>query len=228
MSVPAVIWHGVKSATLRNRREHQSSDTIFEVTIVYEGQFDLLRKAAPAIGDGVNGYENIFVEDITFESSGQADKGILTVCASDRLTKTVDEVEWLRLDQDIRNHKIFQTDGTWVLTDNDRRTIEAKLNAPNDTTVPSPTGNAVQLYQRMLKGETSFAAYIPVARRESYFLSFPETIPCGHTDTPPMPVPSGYTYVSTADRATRSGFYWKRTKEWTGFKQIDTAIVNAT
>jgi hypothetical protein len=224
----SVIWHGVKSATLRNRVEHTSSDGIFEVKLSYEGQIDLLRASQPKISDGVAGY-SVFVEDVTLESTGQADKAILNVSASDRLTKTVSEVVWLRVDEDIRNHKVFAAGGQFALTDDQRREVEAKLNAPSDDTVPTPTGNASELYQRMLKGETNYAVYIPVAKQTSWYLSFPVANGCGQVASIlPMAVPSGYTYVSTADSATRSSLYWQRQQEWTGFTSVDTVIVNNT
>lgn len=223
--VNGVAWYGERMA-LRHRRSHFASDGVTEIALEYEGQMSELLANSPAIGDIVAGYANVYVEDVSLSNTGEADKGTLTVAASNRLTITFDEVNWLRVDQDLRNHKIF-AGGSWSLSDADRRKVEAKLNAPEDDSVETPTGNGFQLYSRLLKGQNGYAIYIPVARRTSWYLTFPSVYPCGQIATIlPFALPAGYTWVATADEASRRGFYWERRQEWTGFTFIDTQIVN--
>jgi len=203
------------------------SDGAIEATQTYEGRYSDLVSGAPAIGQliTISGV-TLYCENVEIQQ-GATDDGKMTVSASNRTTIVVDETEWVRVDQDIRYHPNFMTGGMWELDDADRQDVEAKLNAPNDDSVDTPDGNAGELYTRLLRGETNYAIYIPVCRRTSYYLTNPSVgSGCGKIATPPMPSPTGYTYIFTADRAVRSGWCWQRVQEWTGFADVDTDIIN--
>jgi len=219
-------WNG-STNELRSKTLRRCSDTATEGTVVYQGKFSDLQSAMPGIGGDITiGSVTLKVENVELQQ-GETDNGVMTVSASDRTTITVDETEWVRVDQDIRYHPNFTSGGMWELDDTDRQDVEAKLNAPNDDSVTTPDGNAGELYTRLLRGETNYAIYIPVCRRTAYYLTNPSVGDgCGQVATPPMTYPSGFTYVLTADRAVRSGWCWQRVREWTGFKTVDTDIVN--
>jgi hypothetical protein len=141
-------------------------------------------------------------------------------------TTPVYEVEWQRVDKDIRNHPYWA-----ALLDVERDAIFEWEQDSNKTTKGAKytalSNLAKSLAQRIAKGETHYMIFVPVARRTTYFISYtilPST--CGKQEIPPAGcnAPAGYTYVKMADKLIKRATGYERCEEWVGFDAVDTIL----
>lgn len=101
------------------------------------------------------------------------------------------------------------------------------------STAASPTKSAQDMAKLMLSGIDTYTDYYPVARKtEVMFGQDLATVgPIGDkiSGDPFTGVPSGYVWILTAYRRQKQGrgYYWTRTREWTGYKavRIDSSTV---
>jgi hypothetical protein len=230
--------------SISSRDESYTEDGKIAVTVTFTGDVDVLRSQKPATGDELAGYEDdgVVVRSVKITRPGTGRLGTMVVEASNEFSEEngqpdTYELEWQRVDQDLRTHPIFQTNGTWVLTDADRTAVEYLLEHPDEyaTKWPALTNNAKQIYGRLARNQSSYAVYLPVARQTTTSVTMPACSGVGHLDNPPgvigAPNTSGnnkvYRYVKTSDRRSKQGSTWTRTQEWTGFEKVDTAIIES-
>jgi hypothetical protein len=141
-------------------------------------------------------------------------------------TSPVYELEWQRVDKDIRNHPYWaallesERDAIYEWEqDSNKTTKTAKYTALSDL--------QKSLAQRIAKGQTNYMVFVPVARKTSYTVS--NTIvpgECGKQSTPPAScrAPAGYTYVKMADKMIRRSSGYERCEEWVGFDAVDSIL----
>ena len=155
-------------------------------------------------------------------------------------TSPVYELEWQRVDKDIRTHPYWD-----VLLDAERDAIYEWEQDSNKTTKGTKfaalSSLAQSLAQRIAKGQTSYMVFVPVARKTSYTVSN-TIIPtkCGHQDPPPVScrAPANYKnwqgttitykYVKQADKMIRRSSGYERMEEWVGFDDVDSILFPAS
>jgi hypothetical protein len=136
------------------------------------------------------------------------------------------ELEWQRVDKDIRNHPYWD-----ALLDVERDAIFEWEQDSNKTTKGAKytalSNLAKSLAQRIAKGETHYMVFVPVARKTSYTISN-TIIPagCGKQSVPPVScrAPAGYTYVKMADKMIRRPSGYEHVEEWVGFDAVDSIL----
>jgi hypothetical protein len=88
--------------------------------------------------------------------------------------------------------------------------------------------NAKDLAGKKLKGTDSYRVFYPVVRTTTQRSSLPDGNPCNVIGDPPSEAnpPSGFTWITSADRATKTGRYgmWEEQGEWEGNDSIDTDL----
>jgi hypothetical protein len=231
--------------SISSRDESYTEDGKIAVTVTFTGDVDVLRSQKPATGDELAGYEDdgVVVRSVKISRPGTGKLGTMVVEANNELSSSGNggqpdtyELEWQRVDQDIRYHPIYAVGGDQELDRIDRAEVEYLLNHPEEAstaTYDDMTDEAKHLYARLARGQTSYALYIPVARQTTTSLTMPACSGVGEVDNPPgaigAPSSSGnsnsYVYVKTSDRRSKQGNIWTRTQEWTGFEQVDTDII---
>lgn len=217
----------------------------------YKGRFLDLLARRPAAGTKMPDTGNLTVESVEIEpiaGDGVNRVGLMTVTLSDEdqaegdnPEKPIYEVDWLEVERDIKTHPRYRTGAASALTNTDRAAIlmwETEpdyvkragyqfLNPVTNATVTLST-NAQHLALRLLRGQTSYTTHVPVTRKVSYPLSIPQTNPCDkiQADKPFAAAPDDYEWISSADRATRTGKRgkWQRQQECIGADEIDADI----
>lgn len=139
-------------------------------------------------------------------------------------TQTIDgpqlEIEWANVDKPIESHPNFKD-----LTESDREAIAgyfATSVAEERAAYKAQIGAAAAwtLFRLKLKGVESYMVFGPVVRKSSTQNLPATTNSCGQKGEPDatVPHPTGYQWLKTADRCTRSGRNgnWQRDQEWTG------------
>lgn len=129
---------------------------------------------------------------------------------------TTIEVEWVELRLRLEEHPRYTGLSTTL-----RQAIRKAL----DEADPSPEIEdlALELFSKLLRGQDSYSMAVPVVRRTSHR---PSSLGIGGAwfrDNPPAG-PSGWQYLKTADRITRTGTDYIRVEEWTGAKTWDPDI----
>lgn len=86
------------------------------------------------------------------------------------------------------------------------------------------TGQKAYAYLR-IRGVESFLDFAPVVRRNSRYIgsAAPDSSDAGQKTTAPSYAPSGYEWLKTADRVSKSGargVEWIRQEEWTGARKV--------
>ena len=235
------------TATLKSRkltREHDYRCTQVEV---YEGSVsDLVAVTGRNVGDQfavLDGGNTVWVRTKEIETHAQGPLGRMTVTATNWTSgggSTVDtdyELEWMRVDKDIRSHRAFNDSGAIYEMDeadwNELAEWEAETNASKKQELYDDLSvSATALADRLKKGETNYPVWVPVARKSYQTITRPTTSSVGKIDTPPpqcgaplnTEYGNAYFYVLMADRAVRQRGVWRRQQEWMGFDDIDLLL----
>lgn len=216
---------------------------------VYKGRYQDLLAKMPNEGDEDPELGNLAVvssELLPVAGEGAERIGVLTVeYNDDHKTEGVDaekpiyEVRWLEQQVDVRLHPRYKPDGDDALTLSDLAMLQVWETETNHLLKSSfkfrimegeytLSANAQKVARKILKGVLTYPARVPVARIVSYTLEIPQTNPCDKIQTgkPFDKCPDGYTWVSTADDATRTGRHgkWERHQEFQGFASVDTDL----
>lgn len=257
----AIKWRGHKR--LRKQAEldwdFQGSKTV--VGISYVGPYAQCLASRPAHGSelaDMSGYR-VTNSKVRRQAAGI---GRLTITAesssaevgtgdNNDATSTQLEKESGQLEKPVKQHPMYATGGSKVLSDDDWAAIERWENETDQTIRklfkyrPRPeadptflytlSDNAKHLAARLLKGRDSYLLFQPVLRKTTNHPREPETGDCATTGAPtgfarlPQRKTEGgtsvdYVWIKTADRATNSGENntWQRMQEWTGFDEVDT------
>lgn len=162
-------------------------------------------------------------------SPTQAGEGRLTIRREISLGEMGDtggsvEVEWIELRKKIETHPRYND-----LTDDDLRTIRAAVADP-EAGQPESLGEAgkelaLELYKKLLRGQTEYSIGAPVARRTTPMRR--DDLSAGATwflQDPPFQHPSGYQWMKTLDTRRRTGRAYERIEEWTGAEEWDPDI----
>jgi hypothetical protein len=140
------------------------------------------------------------------------------------------ELDWTRVDKDLRSHPKFNTGGIYALTNSEKAEVDKAIKG--DAAAPT-TGNKLQLYQRLLKGVVAYPVGVPVARSTTYTITRPTATGTWIRGTPPAlcgapannpQSGAAYTYVKTADRIIKRSGGFERVQEWSGFEDADELI----
>jgi hypothetical protein len=90
------------------------------------------------------------------------------------------------------------------------------------------SSNAQALAQKKLRGQTTYRLRAPVCRETIESMILPTSNPCDVIENPPSACqpPTGYVYVRSAQRGTKTGRYgkWLQQREWEGADYVDTDI----
>jgi hypothetical protein len=134
-------------------------------------------------------------------------------------SQTTIEIEWVELRKKLQEHPRYAQ-----VSDADRRKIEDAIANPKPDQSPALTDSrAIELYTKLLRGQTEYSLAVPVVRRTT---TRPTSLTAGNAwfrNNPPVS-PSGWQWLKTADRISRTGNAFQRVEEWTGAKEIDTDI----
>lgn len=207
-------------------------------TYKWVGDYSTLVSAGAAYTINLSTIDGLTVRS-TDVDPGSGGLATLTVVADNivpggNVAETVYELEWVRVDKDIRFHPEWDNGGKLgmgTLLDTDREQIERKLRGDKVTEAISDLG--YELYDRLLKGVTSYPIGIPVARQTNFSIVRPSSSGtwvkssppsgCGAPSTSPQ-TGAGYTYVKTADRIIKRNGGFERTQEWSGFEDTDPLL----
>lgn len=240
----SAIWLGTTANTrTQNQPRYTYTATRNDLIIVEEGQFDYLLAGKPSIGQtlsGISGYTVERVDVINLEGGkGQMTIGMFQAVSGGAASNnsnidSIFEIDWCQVEKKLEQHPRYRVGagGAKVLTTSDLASIEswkAETDATErDTKRAALSSNAQDFVSKLEKGQDSYLIYIPVLRKTSTSYQPPTTSTCGKRETPPgfPAVPSGYTFLKTADRGQRTGSNrkWERQEEWTGFDFVDPDI----
>ena len=155
------------------------------------------------------------------------------------------ELDNMEVEKSLRQHPAFasfvETDfqaiDLWIAeTDSEQRKLFKywKRDANGNTTgtvqtlstTLAPDNSQQDFAALYLLGVEAFSDHAPIARKTSLFkgTTAPTTTDIGQkiVGDPFTGVPSGYTWVKKADRATKQGrgFFWTRVEEWIGAREV--------
>lgn len=223
-------------AVLAKRTATINTDGVISQTNIYEGSLSALRGLGMTVGafipDQIIDGLAAKINSITYATGVQSAKAQLTVEASTAFngtgaaSDTSYELEWQRVDKDIRYHPDFEN-----MTDEQRALVDEWLRA-SATRRAQIVGNSpwdadcTKLKKKLARGESSYPVFVPVARKVHRDTTRPSTGDCGTIQSPPSQcgAPSGYTYVKMADRCVKQSGAWTRTQEWVGVDYADPDI----
>lgn len=242
-------WKGT-SATVANpsrKKYTRAAGNVRNIEIELDGNYTTLLDLESTLvyGTELLPYGGLYVSETTISREGRGDLATLKVTASNSIQPTnlggsteapTKEITYTRVDVDIRNHPIFQTDGTYALTEEDKRNVETRFGNPSVAT-PVLSAHAQQLYDRLVRGQTSYMIFLPVVRKTRTSSNEPVLDNIGQIDTGaavanggPSQTANGksYVYVKMEDSKSRQNYKWTRSEMWMGFIDADTAIINET
>lgn len=223
------------------------------VTIIeYIGPDATLRPASPVTSATWGDYGGR-VQDVEIDPIEGTTASVLTVrillewgaadygSATGTEQVTVHEIDWVDVQTDIFQHKVFRTGGTYALDNDDlielRRwqdmtdvTLKAEwkfyLDDTNEDT-GTLSANAQVLAKGLLLGIEYYNEKAPVLRKSTFYLNGPPPQSGGGIKEDPGSFPqisglSGYEWLRSADRSLQTGTEkeWRRDQEWTGARKI--------
>jgi hypothetical protein len=233
------IWKGNKELTETPTSPEWTFDGEGDVCVrTYEGPYDKCLAKRPKRGAKMPDIDkDLRVEKVTIQKR-PGGKGVMSVTlayrnpnpdnADDATFDPTEEVEWVQIQKELRTAPIYSTGGAKTLTPKDVAGADLWLGQGGkaDFTYTDGQGatqtlsaNAQHYAAKLAKGETSYIVFAPVARLTYQSRTKPTTTACGKRGAAPISsAPSGYDYLSTADRAIRNGRFgkWTRTLEATG------------
>lgn len=183
----------------------------------------------------VGPYDQLLIKQQAVESlasstdllPGDADTGILTITTATApanpnpgtgSNETI-EVEWVELRKKLEDHPRYS-----AIDDNDRRKIRAAINNPNPDQSPAISGLALDLYLKLLRGQTDYSLAVPVIRRTSTGFVQISSGGAWFRQSPPISVGGAWQFLKTADRILIQGRTFTRVEEWTGAEEWDADI----
>ena len=234
------------NASLVSRKATLEHDNRITEVQVYEGDTAGLATLQPIIGASfasIIGANLVYVRSVEYETHSKGPVVRMTVTATNWTSggnsesDTDYELEWMRVDKDIRSHRAFNDSGAAYEMDeadwNELAEWEAETNASKKQELYDDLSvSATALADRLKKGETNYPVWVPVARKSYQTITRPTTSSVGKIDTPPpqcgAPLNTeygkAYFYVLMADRAVRQRGVWRRQQEWMGFDDIDLLL----
>lgn len=126
------------------------------------------------------------------------------------------EVEWVELRKKLEANAYFAS-----LTSKQISDAKAWV---EDTSKTKPTGLALELADKLARGQTEYSIAAPVIRRTT---NSPTSLTSGgawQRSTPPVSPGGSWSYLKTADRVSKQGLKYQRVEEWTGAEEWDTDI----
>ena len=132
---------GSATATLKSRKLTREHDYRCTEVQVYEGSIDDLKALGKSVGDAfvtVDGGNTVYTRTLEYETHANGPVSRLVVTATNwtsgggSTTDTDYELEWMRVDKDIRSHPKFLSGGANALTSSDWSKVvewEAETNA---------------------------------------------------------------------------------------------------
>ena len=244
------VWRGSSEV----KEDPESPEYTFRGTeaicvVKFVGEHADLLSNRPAIGAKVNGVEGAFEVDMVKIKKARSGKGLMVVTLHNpsynppNTTASSEpkyEVDWPKVQRDLLTHDRYSSSGAKALTFEDLVYIESWKNEQNPTfraafqfsppsgSVLTLSANAQDYATKYLRGQDSYNAYTPVVRETSLTRINDQAQKCGSIASPPAKAkaPSGYTFVKTAHRVTRSGTRgkWEKSVEWTGAEYVDPDI----
>ncbi len=228
------VWKGSTGIQEQPGSPHETiTASSWTMVRTFRGPYAALQSARPKAGDTMEDISNdLFVDRI--ELVREAGTSGRMVVYLNKLSGSVGsgepapppryEVEWVQIEKPLSAAPYFASGGAAALTDEDRDKIEewrAATSAADRTTLYNGlSANAKLFVNRLRAGIEAFFVPAPVARITSWSWQKPSTSACGKRQSPPgfSGLPSGYSWLKTADRAVREGASgrWERIEEWTG------------
>lgn len=220
-------------------------DDFTTITLVWGGTYEALKAVQPNKGDVDTEYDGFAVQSSTL-APRKGGMGQLTIVLSDRvaydsLTSAKEfrerwEIDWQSIEKDLAQHKYISDDAQadqiveevelWRNTETRLRIKFKYIDAGG--TQQELTGKALELAQKIVRGQESYVVYAPVMRRIRDYQGRPETAGGGFVDTPEEAV-EGYEYLKTGDRLVQqSDDVWQRVEEWTGADSWDDDLYGAS
>jgi hypothetical protein len=218
-------------------------------TRTFEGMYADLLSGRPGIGTSMEGYDNLYVEDVRIKRSisGKATMTVLLEVQIVPITnpplpaQPVYEIEWVQLERPIEQNPAFKTlfpdpTGATEFTADQLTALNNFIAWENvaDATTRSTayaalTSDFQALAQKKMRGQTTYLLFAPLARVTTLAREVTLATACGKvfSEVPNFTeLPAGYLWLSTSDRSTRTGTYgkWQRVQEWTGADSWDSTI----
>ena len=220
--------------------------------IEYIGPESTLRAASPATGATWGDYSGL-VQDVDVDPIEGTDHAVLAIrilrewgsaeygSSTGDEQQTVHEIDWVDVQTDIFQHKVFRASGTYALNNDDlielRRwqdmtdiTLKAAWQFYTDDTGEATgtlSANAQVLAKGLLLGIEYYNEKAPVLRKSTFYLNGPPPQSGGGVKEDPGSFPqisglSGYEWLRSADRSLQTGTEkeWRRDQEWTGARKI--------
>ena len=215
-------------------------------TRTFEGLYADLFAQRPDIDDQMVGYEGLPVVNVKIKRAVSG-KATMTVVLEVEVTDAEPqyEIDWAGVEKPIEQHPLFKSlfpdpSGTGNFTAAQvtaYNNYQAWENAADAATKASAynqlSATFKKLAQKKMRGVTSYLVPAPVARITTLTLSVSAASPCGSVSNsvPDFPdLPTGYKWLSTADRSTRTGRWgkWQQVQEWTGADNWDSDIYSSS
>lgn len=188
----------------------------------------------------------------TLKREGKGLMGTLVIEASSQTGVSGDataarvqtEIEYQRVDQDIRNHPLFSeadvnkgiAAGEYALTSDQKREVEKYFN-DTDLDPAALSASQRQLYDRLRRQQLSYMVFVPVVRKTTEQASEPTPQAIGQIDTGNAVSAGGpsqnangksYRYIKMADSKSKQNYRWTRREEWVGFIDVDQKVIENT
>lgn len=240
----AYKYNGSAAAVLVSRECSTDHENITTQTEIYKGQLSDLTGLNKSIGGQITslvGGFTLYIQSLSFKTHADGAWCELTLVASNASPNSGGggaiigpdvsfDLEWTRVDKDIRKHRAFDSDGSYALTPEEIKQVDDKISGSYTGTL---TSSQTELFKRLVKGETAFPIWVPVARKTWSQLAKPTDMNgCGKIESPPASCNAPaytsqgkeYKYVLMADRCTKQKGRYQRQREWMGFDDADELI----
>ena len=241
-------WRGSRNVT----EVPDSPDILYSndkdtCTRVFHGPYADVMRAVPLRGQSMRGIPAAFTVETVRVVHAKGGKGIMTVTlnaapttsssnsdSNNPVTEPEVEIDNVQLERPIEKHPRYKT-----VTEDDLALISEYFSASKDRRAAimrffsgsADHDLALELLKHKIRGVESYLLFPPVVKRTAEYRRLPATEKCGAILTASAlkaklngePVPSGFEYMKTSDRASRTGRHgrYKRTEEWTGAQVWD-------
>jgi hypothetical protein len=243
-------WRGSRALTeTPDSPDWDFSGEAVTCTRIFEGPYDVCLASRPQRGVSMTGYTGLVVDSAKVKKA-PGGKGRLTVTAFAKapsssvfdMPEEKFEIDWVEVQRALITNPDFDG-GTHSLTHEDKIAIQQWEDCPDsevktdyayytDNDKREPEGglylsaNAQVYVDKRLKGVDSWVEYMPVCRKTSLTVAQPSESAAGFINDPDgfgSGLPSGFEWLKTADRSSRTGKHgkWERSEEWTGAVEVD-------
>lgn len=237
----SVAYHGNTDNRMTPESGNIEQDDFTTTTLIWSGKYSALFAVQPSKGDVYLDYAGLAVQRSVLTPS-RGDMATLTVVLSNRVEadaetstayKTRWEIDWTQIEKELVQHPYIADDANAASIIEDVelwRNSEIKLRAAykyvdTDEAEKELDGKALEVAQKMQRGQTGYLIFAPAIRRVRDYQGRPsDTGTCGKIETPEINV-AGYVYLKTADRLVQQADdVWQRTEEWTGADAWDADL----